>query len=507
MAIQISGSQIQSAAVIASKVNFTDSSQWHFGSNQSLQWAGAASNANDLVTKKDLDGVAAGLHWKESVRARSTTNLNLSNPGTAAFDSQTCGNGDRILIMDQSDASQNGIYQFNGSGSAMTRTSDMNADAEFPGAACFVREGTLHADTGWVCTNDAVTVGDTDIAFTQFSGASNTAAGVGLMKSSNTISVKLDGSTITATTDGVKVTAGSLTNAEINASANIAYSKLNLTGSVANADLAGSIADSKLLDIVSAGKVKGTAVELKAGGPLANSSGLTINALGVTNGMLAGSIAITKLAAKSITITDGSTAQAIDLGGTITYTAGSGLSVSQSGGTVTIAGVDATTSGKGVASFASANFNVASGAVSAKPTTYTAGNGLSGGGTAAPGGTVSFAADVDNTSIGFSAGTNKIELKAVSLGKLSYKPYQEQHTATAGQTDIELDRALTADWDKAVQIFKNGLAIKNRTAIGGSPADSDDFTVSISGGTGGVGKVTFGSGLSVGDNIVISYIA
>jgi len=507
MAVQISGSQIQNAALIASKVNFTDNSQWHFGANQSMRWAGSATNSNDLVTKKDLDGIAAGLHWKDSVKARSTVNLNLNNPGTASFDGQTCSSGDRVLMVNQSLAKENGIYQFNGTGSAMTRTSDMDAGSEFPGAACFVRQGSTYSDSGWVCTNDAVNLGTDAINFTQFTGTSDTIAGNGLTKSGSTISVQNDGSTITVSGSGIKVSATSITNAEINNSAGIVYSKLNLTNSITSGDLAGSIADSKLLDITSAGKVKGSAVELKSGGPLANSAGLTINNLGVTSAMLAGSIAITKLASKSISVTDGSTASAIDLGGTLTFSSGSGMSVSQSGGTVTIAGADATTIAKGIASFATANFTVASGAVSVKTTAITAGNGLSGGGSAAPGGTVTLNADVDNSSIGLNAGNSKIELKSVSLVKLGYKPYQEIHTATANQTIIDLDYTLTADWDKAVQIFKNGLSIQNRTAVGGSSTDSDDFTVSINGGTGGKGKVTFGAGLSVGDNIVISYIA
>ncbi len=53
---------------------------------------------------------------------------------------------------------------------------------------------------------------------------------------------------------------GTILNADINAAAAIAYSKLNLAGSVANADLAGSIADGKLSAITTAGKVDGSAV-------------------------------------------------------------------------------------------------------------------------------------------------------------------------------------------------------------------------------------------------------
>ena len=64
---------------------------------------------------------------------------------------------------------------------------------------------------------------------------------------------------------------------------------------VTNAMLAGSIADSKLSTIATANKVSGSAVQLAASGGLEDSSGLQIKAASVTSAMLAGSIADSKL--------------------------------------------------------------------------------------------------------------------------------------------------------------------------------------------------------------------
>lgn len=57
---------------------------------------------------------------------------------------------------------------------------------------------------------------------------------------------------------------GFIDNNNISTSAAIAYSKLNLTGTILNSDLAGSITDSKLSQITTPGKVSGTSLTLLA---------------------------------------------------------------------------------------------------------------------------------------------------------------------------------------------------------------------------------------------------
>ena len=65
------------------------------------------------------------------------------------------------------------------------------------------------------------------------------------------------------------------------------------------------------------------------------------------------SIANTKLANSTISVTDGSSTTAISLGGTITYTGGEGVDITESNGEITISSEDATYTNKGISSFSS----------------------------------------------------------------------------------------------------------------------------------------------------------
>jgi hypothetical protein len=137
----------------------------------------------DAANKGYVDSVAQGLDTKASVVAATTTDGTLATAfaNGQVVDGVTLATGNRILIKNQTDATANGIYVVAASG-APARSTDMDNGTEFPSAYVFVEQGTVNADTGWVCTNNApVTLGSTNITWTQFSGAGTYTANNGVL--------------------------------------------------------------------------------------------------------------------------------------------------------------------------------------------------------------------------------------------------------------------------------------------------------------------------------------
>jgi len=326
------------------------------------------SGAQDAATKAYVDSVANGLDVKASVRYASTANIagtydngagtiTAGSNGALSIDGQTPSTNDRVLLKNQTDATENGLYRVTtvGDGSSayvLTRTPDGDEAIEITGGAfVFVEEGTANADNGYVFThNGTPTLGSTDITVAQFSGAGQISAGDALTKTGNTLDVAVDDTTIEVSGDALQVKASGIGTNQI-ADTAVTAGKLATT-----LDLSSSTITLPSSFVTTTGTQTLTNKTIDA-------SSNTIS--NITNAMLSGSAGITNanLANSIINFTTDSGNQDIDLGDTITVSGGEGIDTSQSGDTLTIAAELATTSNKGVASFSSDNFTVTSGAV------------------------------------------------------------------------------------------------------------------------------------------------
>jgi hypothetical protein len=159
-------------------------------------------SATDGANKQYVDNAIAGLSWKDSVRCASTGNLGLT--GLAAVDGVTPSANDRVLVKNQTTPAQNGIYL--AQSGAWTRALDADAANELEGMAVFVNEGTVNADTSWVCTANApITVGTTALPFSQFQGSGTYNAGAGLVQNANAFDVVAGDTSLTVSADAVIV--------------------------------------------------------------------------------------------------------------------------------------------------------------------------------------------------------------------------------------------------------------------------------------------------------------
>ncbi len=172
-------------------------------------------NASDAATKSFVEATAQGLDVKDSCVAATTANITIStalNNGDT-LDGVSLSTNDRVLVKNQSTASENGIYVV---GSSPARAADLAAGADAAGFFTFVEQGTVNADNGFVCTSNkgSAVVGTNNLTIAQFSGAGQVTAGDGLDKSGNTLSVDLKangGLVIESTEIAIDLAASSIT--------------------------------------------------------------------------------------------------------------------------------------------------------------------------------------------------------------------------------------------------------------------------------------------------------
>lgn len=169
------------------------------------QNAADPSSATDLATKQYVDSKLLGLSWKQPAKVATTTNGTLATAyaNGSTIDGVTLTTGDRILLKDQTTASENGLYTVNASG-APTRATDADSTAELASATVYITSGTTNADKAFTQTTDAPTIGSSSIVWAQAGGGSLPTAGAGLTLSGSTLDVGA-GTGISVAADSVAV--------------------------------------------------------------------------------------------------------------------------------------------------------------------------------------------------------------------------------------------------------------------------------------------------------------
>tara|TARA_Y100000996_G_scaffold390156_1_gene351154 strand:- start:47 stop:949 length:903 start_codon:yes stop_codon:yes gene_type:complete len=132
------------------------------------------TDAKSSINYVNKSSSTLGLDIKDSCRVATTTNITLS--GTQTIDGVSIIVNNRVLVKDQLNSIQNGIYVC--SSGPWLRSTDLNIGFRAANIFTFIEEGSSNADKGFVCTtnSDSDKVGLNNLAFSQFTGVTASVA-------------------------------------------------------------------------------------------------------------------------------------------------------------------------------------------------------------------------------------------------------------------------------------------------------------------------------------------
>ena len=142
-------------------------------SGGSITGLGDPSVSSEAATKNYVDQAVAGLRTRVIAEAATTANISLSTDleNGDTLDGVTLVTGDRVLVKDQTDATENGLYLVVASGAA-SRDPEHDTIAELSGQMIVVNQGTANDNKIFLCTTDSdATIGVSNITYTQVTPA------------------------------------------------------------------------------------------------------------------------------------------------------------------------------------------------------------------------------------------------------------------------------------------------------------------------------------------------
>jgi len=166
-------------------------------------------SGTEIVNKDYVDSIAAGFNYVTPVEVATTADLNSTYNngafgigatltcnvnGAISIDTVVLSVNDRIVVKDQTNLFENGIYEVTNTGSAgtpfiLTRTTDSDAPSELLNLTAFILNGTVNIGKTYSQREIIVTVGTTDVIFTLISISSTYTAGTGIDISGTIISI------------------------------------------------------------------------------------------------------------------------------------------------------------------------------------------------------------------------------------------------------------------------------------------------------------------------------
>jgi len=297
-----------------------------------------ASNATDIVNFLTLQSYAAGISWKNPVTA-ATLNSNITLSGLQTVDGVSLVAGNTVLVKNQSNSAQNGIYTV--SSGAWTYATGCTTWAQYVSALVFVEYGSQQG-SAWYCTaQPGGTLGTTAMNWSNFSVSSTYTAGTGLTLTGYQFSITPVG---TAGTYGSASTVPVFTTNASGQVTSVTNTSIAISGSQVSGNISGNAANVTGIVAVANG---GTGASSLTGYLYGNGTGAVTASTSIPTTALSGTVTNAQLANSSITINGSS----ISLGGSATITAaapnaltiGTGLSgTSYNGSSAVTIAIDST---------------------------------------------------------------------------------------------------------------------------------------------------------------------